>query len=196
MLEIEGRTLLTRLVQTLRPRVPRIHLVVGYREELIIEHCALHHRDVVIVRNPDFRTTNTAQSMRLGAANVSGKLLFLDGDLIIEESSLADFIDRAAAASMLLGIARTRSEQAVCVQLDATHDGANVTAFTRSEALPFEWANVFSGPASMLDEASGYVFEKLSNYLPLPASELNLREVDTPADLAVASEFAATLDGK
>jgi len=191
MLEIDGRTLLTRLVNALRPHVPRIHVVVGYREELIIEHCALHHRDVIIVRNPDFRTTNTAQSMRLGAMGAPGKVLFLDGDLLISEASLAGFIARANAIPMLIGVAPTRSEQAVCVTLGAENQ---VTGFTRSEQHPFEWANVVSGPASVLDDATGYVFENLATFLPLPSFELNLREVDTPADLDVASAFAASLD--
>lgn len=193
MLEIEGKTLLTRLVNALRPHVPRIHVVVGYREELIIEHCALHHRDVIIVRNPDFRTTNTAQSMRMGANGASGKILFMDGDLLIADESLGVFIQRAAEVPMLIGIAPTRSEQAVCVILNED-TGKLVTGFTRAEAQPYEWANVVAGPVSMMDDAKGYVFEKLNGYLPLPACELDLREVDTPADLEFASAFAASLD--
>jgi choline kinase len=194
MLEIEGRTLLTRLINALRPHVPRIHVVVGYREELIIEHCALHHRDVILVRNPDFRTTNTAQSMRLGATGVSGKVLFLDGDLLIANESLGAFIEKAATVPTLIGIAPTRSEQAVCVELDDEAGQRRVTGFTRSESKPYEWANVVAGPASILDEATGYVFEKLTTYLPVPACELDLREVDTPADLEFATAFALSLD--
>jgi len=194
MLEVGGKTILTRLVDALRPHVGRIHVVVGYREELIIEYCALHHRDVILVRNPEFRTTNTAQSMNLGAAGVRGKVLFLDGDLIIDENSLASFIATAAAHPLLVGIAPTRSEQAVCVQL-SKDDPAQVCGFTRNDALPFEWANVVAGPADLLADASGYVFEKLLEFLPIAAQEIDLREVDTPADLDSATIYAASLRG-
>lgn len=41
--------------------------------------------------------------------------------------------------------------------------------------------------------ATSYVFERLAHHLPLPARELCLAEVDTSADLAAATEFAALL---
>ena len=63
MIEKEGITILTRLITTLRPHIPFIHLVIGYREEMVINYCSIHHRDVVLVRNPDYRTTNTAYSL-------------------------------------------------------------------------------------------------------------------------------------
>ena len=47
MLEIDGRTVLSRLVDAIRPHTDRIHVVVGYREEMIVEYCALYHRDLV-----------------------------------------------------------------------------------------------------------------------------------------------------
>jgi len=196
MLEVEGQTILTRLVNALRPHVPRIHVVVGYREELIIDYCALHHRDVVLVRNPDFRTTNTAQSMHLGAAGVKGKVLFLDGDLIIEDASLAGFIAEAAQHPLLIGIAPTRSEQAVGVDLKlSANDLPQVIGFTRDRILSHEWANVVSGPSDLLTDSSGYVFERLAQFLPAVAKELDLREVDTPADLEAAATFASRLQG-
>jgi choline kinase len=92
MLEIDGRTILSGLVETLEGLVPRIHVVVGYREELIVEHCARYHRSVVIVRNPEFRTTNTARSVALGARGILRKALFLDGDLVISPESLRGFV--------------------------------------------------------------------------------------------------------
>lgn len=196
MLEVEGQTILTRLVNALRLHVPRIHVVVGYREELIIDYCALHHRDVVLVRNPDFRTTNTAQSMHLGAAGVKGKVIFLDGDLIIEEASLAAFVAEAARRPLLIGIAPTRSEQAVGVELGSSPNGApQILGFTRDRILSYEWANVVSGPSDLLADSSGYVFERLAQFLPAAAREIDLREVDTPADLEAATVFASRLQG-
>lgn len=191
MLEIEGKTILSRLVDALRPHVSRIHVVVGYREELIIDQCALHHRDVILVRNPEFRTTNTAQSMHLGAAGIEGKVLFLDGDLIIQEDSLAAFIAEASRHPILVGIAPTRSEQAVCVETRPGAASPTITGFTREARHPYEWANVVAGPAAMLAGATSYVFERLAESLPLAAHELDLREVDTPADLDLATAFAA-----
>lgn len=83
MLELGGITLLTRMIRLLESHISRIHVVVGYREDMVIDHCARYHPQVVLVRNPDFRTTNTAQSLALGALHLTGKCVFLDGDLVI-----------------------------------------------------------------------------------------------------------------
>ena len=196
MLELGGMPLLSRLINTLQRHVEDIHVVVGYREELIINLCAKLHRDVVIVRNPEFRTTNTVQSMAMGAQGLTGKTLFLDGDLIIEPSSLHAFLDRAAKSPVLAAIAPSRSENPVNVELDPGHgaDGeTRIAAFTRAHGNDFEWANVVAGPARMLDHATGYVYEKLEEGLPLHAAVLDLREVDTAADLEIAREFVKSM---
>ncbi len=192
MIEIDGKTLLSRLVETLQPLVPRIHVVVGYREELIIEHCAQHHRDVVIVRNPEFRSTNTAHSIRLGSVGMRNKVLYLDGDLIIDPVSLHSFVQAAAEVPLLLGITRAKSSQAVFV---STHDdGAlprTVDAFQREVATPWEWANVFAGVPVLLTEGTRYVYECIESHLPAAARVLDLHEVDTPEDLAQAKAWAS-----
>ena len=195
MLELGGTTILSRLIDTLQSVVPRIHVVVGYREEMIIDLCAKQHREIVIVRNPDFRNTNTAQSMALGARACFGKTLFLDGDLIISPHSFHNFVKSAASAPIMMGIAPTRSENAVCVRLKSSASQANpiVESFTRETRLPFEWANVFAGPPEILAGAKDYVFDRLANHLPIPAFELELREIDTVGDLEDAKAFAQTL---
>lgn len=194
MLEINGRTLLSRLVETLQTQVKRIHVVVGYREDLVISLCASLHREVVIVRNVDFRTTNTVQSMALGARGCKGKTLFLDGDLIIDPSSLHAFTFAASHHELLVGIAPSLSENPVNVVLQPDTRVPVIDSFTRDGTLPYEWANVLSGPADALDNATGYVYEVLSRLTPLPAKELILREVDTAADLERARAFVCAMD--
>lgn len=194
MLEIGGVTLLSKLIHILEPIVPHIHVVVGYREEMIIELVARHHRKVVLVRNPQFRTTNTAQSMALGAKGCSGKVVFIDGDLLIEPGSLRNFITRAATCDLMVGVTSSISENAVFVQSKSVaFEDMVVTGFSRTEASALEWANVFSGPAGFLDDEKNYVFNRLEHHLPAPAFSLNLREVDTIADLAEARRFDQVL---
>ena len=193
MIEIGGRTILSRLVDSLRPRVPRIHVVVGYREELIIDYCARHHRDVVIVRNTDFRETNTAHSLTLGSVGFSRKVLYLDGDLIIDDGSLGAFVNRAADVDILVRTTRAKSSQAVFVTTRDTKDGhREVTGFHRDPATAHEWANLFAGPPSLLRHGSRYVYECIEPMLPAPSHDVELFEVDTPEDLAEATSGVAT----
>ena len=191
MIELGGKTLLSRLIETLRPLVPRIHVVVGYREELILEHCAQYHRDVVVVRNPDFRTTNTAHSIRLGSMGMHAKVLYLDGDLIIDPASLYSFVAVGAQVPLLVGVTRAKSSQAVFVSMpgDAVAQPMAVDAFQRSPATFWEWANVFIGSPRLLTAGSHYVYECIEPHLPVAAQMIDLHEVDTPEDLEQAKAW-------
>lgn len=194
MIEIEGVTLLTRLITALRSHVEVIHLVVGYREEMVIEYCSKYHRDVVLVRNPDFRTTNTAYSFAKGAKYLSGKVLYLDGDLLVCPESLAKFIEAARGKDILVGLTDAKSEDAVFAYGEEEAGFINISSFSRDEKGEFEWANVVIAPNDFMQNASGYVFERLAEYLPLEGHLLELAEVDTIDDLNAAQRYARTLD--
>jgi choline kinase len=191
MIEIGGRTLLSRMIEQLRAHVDTIHVVIGYREELLIEYCALHHRDVVLVRNPDFRVTNTAYSYALGARRLRGKTVFLDADLMVTPDSLRRFFEKAAQNDMLLALARAETENAVFVETRGEAERLTVTRFTRTERQPYEWGNILSASSDSMDDAKGYVFEHLERRLPLAACVVESCEVDTAADLKAAEAFAA-----
>lgn len=195
MIEIDGQTILSRLIRGLRPIVPQIHVVVGYREEIVSEYCSRYYRDVILVRNPNYRTTNTAHSLRLGCLGFKRKMLCLDGDLLINGRSLEEFANYAISVPLLIGVTAAKSSQAVFV---ATREGSGagtlqVTGFDRDVRTQYEWANVFAGPPSVLESASGYVFEALAPHLPAAAHQLRLFEVDTASDLAHASSGVGAL---
>lgn len=189
MLELGGKTLLSHLIETLRPLVPQIHVVVGYREELIIEHCAQYHRDVVIIRNKNFRTTNTAHSILMGSVGMHGKVLYLDGDLFIDPKSLQKFVGKAALHPLLIGVTEAKSTQAVFVSTENSPHSLQVTAFHRNHSASLEWANIFCGSPNMLFEGSRYVYECIEPFLPAPAQEITLQEIDTPEDFELAKAW-------
>lgn len=190
MIEIDGVTILTRLLNAIRPHVSTIHLVVGYREDMVVEYCSLHHRDVVLVRNPDYRSTNTAYSFAKGAEHLKGKVIYIDGDLLIDAASLAGFFEAAKHEDILVGVTDAKSENAVFVESQATGDEITITGFTRDTRMQYEWANIVSGPNDLLRDANGYVYERLEEHLPLRAHRLKLAEVDTADDLDAAIQFA------
>ena len=192
MIEIEGRTVLSRLISNLEPHVASIHVVVGYREEMVMEYCARHHRDVVLVRNPDYRTTNTAHSLSLGARHINGKVLYLDGDLLLCSRGLANFLEAARSREILVGLTDAKSENAVFVRGEGSLESFRIDEFTRDVPDAYEWANVLAGPPDLLHGAQGYVYERLAEHLPLEGRVLELAEVDTPADLDAAKAFVRT----
>lgn len=189
MIEIGGITLLTRMIRILEAHVFRIHVVVGYREEMIIDHCSRYHPQVVLVRNTDFRTTNTAQSLAIGATHLAGKCVFLDGDLVMTPESFRKFIHYATGYEILIGLCQPNTENAVFANTVETAQGLIVSSFTREKVGHFEWANVFTGPSTLMNGAKNYVFEHLAAYLPLPGCKLELAEIDTNSDMRFAESF-------
>ena len=189
LIEIGGCTILTRLIEMLRPHVPRIHVVIGYREELVIDHCARHHPDVVLVRNPNFRDTTTVDSYRLGSIGFHNKVLFLDGDLIINEHSFDLFLALAAAKELLIGVTPAKSSQPVFVNTRANaQEGAEeVLGFHRGQKTNLEWANLFCGNPAILNAPNDYVYECLEKFLPASGRCVELFEIDTLEDLSRAT---------
>lgn len=195
MINVNGKTILTRLIQALQEHVDQIQVVVGYREDMVIEYCAKHHRNVVLVRNPDFRSTNTAYSFSKGENTLQGKVLFLDGDLVIEPDSLTQFIHAANQQDILVGITEAKSENAVYVHGTMSNNQLfDLTSFSRTSKADYEWANIVAGPANLLSGAQSYVYERLEEHLPLKGHTISLSEVDTAADLDITTTFAQSLD--
>jgi choline kinase len=186
MLQVEGRTVLSRLIDAIRPHTDRIHVVVGYREELVVEHCALYHRDVVLVRNPDFRINNTLTSLSLGARGLRGQLLFVDGDTIVRQHTLEAFVSRGKRCPTLIGVTHASSEDAVFVSTSGDGDSLQVESFSRESQGAFEWANLMLAPSELASQGDGFVFQAIEPLLPLPASIVEVVEIDTENDLAAA----------
>lgn len=191
MIEVGGISIIDRLLSILKPRIPNIRIVVGYREELIIQHCATYHRNVIIARNPEFHNTNTAKSLSIGAQGIRGKTLFIDGDLILNPESMNKFLDAAAIHSHLIGLTEAKSEHAVFA---SQNENRVVSGFSRTQPSRLEWANFVAGPNDLMDEAEGFIFERLVPLLPLPGQVVDLAEVDTVDDLAFAERFVTTND--
>jgi choline kinase len=170
----------------LQARVRRVHVVVGYREEIVLDYCAQHHRDIILVRNPQYRSTTTSQSYALGARHLSGNVVFMDGDLLIEDASIEKFLAEAAETPVLIGVTKAKTEHAVYAKIIKDGKKVAIIGFDYGRAEDYEWANVVSAPCDFFNRSEEHVFQTLAKHLPLPAHELDVFEVDTQRDLQAA----------
>jgi hypothetical protein len=161
----------------------------GSKEEMVADYCASNHRNVILVRNPKFRETNTAYSISIGSIGFHSKVLYLDGDLIISPSSLKNFVERANSTDILVGVTEAKSENAVLARIRDQDANLIIDGFARDIESSYEWANIFAGPPLEKDYVSGYVYQSLERFLPLPACILELHEIDTPSDFQGAKLF-------
>jgi len=188
----ENKTiLLDRLITQLHNFVENIIVIVGYREDLIVRHCEMYHRNIILIRNPMYRETNTAYSYWLASKHLGcEKVLFIDGDVVVTTQSLEAFIRQGASCDMLIGITPTSSENPIGIVLDQGQEFDLIKGFKKKEATSMEWANTFIGLANIFDKKEkNYVFELLDDYLPQRYGILLLSEVDTLQDLEKTNAF-------
>lgn len=193
LVEIQGKTVLERLLTTCLADMPDVRLVVGFREDEVTAHALSIRKDLIIVRNPNFRETSVRHSFWLAARHVRRDLIIVDGDMLIDPGSFRAFRARATEpdAHALIGVSPAASEDAVYAQLDPR---GQLQAFSRQTHCPHEWCGVAKLPARVFDSSHGYVFEAIEPILPAPAFVLRAAEIDTRRDLDAAKAFAKELD--
>ncbi len=193
LVQVEGKTLIERQL-ALFADVPDVRVVVGYMEHAVMEAVNRLDRNVIFVRNPDFRTTTTQDSYALGASGVRGKCLFLDADIVFEPESFAAFMVHSATTDFVIGITKAKTDDAVYAKVDhSSGRDLHVVDFTRLESSEYEWANVVSAPAETFHRGRGAVFETLREHLPIPAMPVVSYEIDTEQDLQRAREYLRSL---
>lgn len=196
MISINKLPILARMIRMLEEHVETIVVVTGYRENLITEYCQNNFRKVIVARNPNFASTNTAQSLALGARFITGKTIFLDGDLLLEKQSLDQFFATARSADIVLGVVHSKTEQPVYAECTVDTSGElMIQRFSRDTPTPYEWANLFVGPHHVMDGARRYVFEHLAEMRPLKAALVEVEEIDTPSDMARAEAAVHAWEG-
>jgi choline kinase len=188
LVEVNGRTLLDYHIQRLS-WAETIWLVVGFQEEDVIEHALALRSDIIIVRNPDYARTNTLQSIYRVSRHLNERLLVVDADTVIEESSFKTFLDAAEDSAGLIGISSYTTSDGVRALVD--EGGTHVTGFTREPEHPYEWTGIAVITPEMVVDKPIYVYQALEPFLPLPAQELKAFDIDTTADLDMARNVIA-----
>ncbi len=183
LVEIGGRRLIEYQLDLLRD-FENIHIVVGFMEEEVMKCVKRIRKDVVFVRNPDYRTTSNSHSLNLGARGFSEGYLTLDGDILIEEDEFKRFMAKANPRETLIGITESKTEDAVYVDFDPAT--GVIRDFRRSPKTAYEWTGIAVIAGIEIRPEVGYVFKNLERYLPLKAARVHCFEIDTPEDLNLA----------
>lgn len=203
LVEIEGRTMIERLLTGCLADEKDIRIVVGYQEQDVIDHVRNLRPDVIFVRNPDYRDGAARRSFALGAQAIKQPLIMMDADLLVDLASWRAFTAEAhkratqggtQAERFLIGITPVNSTDAVFVRTSGGIPSApaKIEGFTRKEPQPFEWASIacLDGSCFSTNDKS-FVYECLEPYLPLATAVIDIAEIDTPEDMKSAQAWLA-----
>lgn len=179
LVKVGSKRVIDYLLETLHD-VPNIRMVVGFKENEVMEYVRSIRKDVVFVRNPNFRTTTNAYSLYLGSRDFSEPFMNIDGDMIINRKQFSHFVATIQKDSDLIGVTKSYTEDAVFVQLNGQNE---VVRFSRDKISDLEWNGVAYFSKAKIRETGKYVYQELENYLPIKAVEIKTFEVDTPTDM-------------
>lgn len=183
LVEIGGHPLIYYLLNVLHD-VPNIRMVVGFKEEAVMECVRNIRRDVVFVRNPTYRTTTNSYSLYLGSHDLNVPFLNIDGDMYISRENYLKFVDGIKTGEDLIGVSVSYTEDAVNVLLD---DEKRVTGFSREKVSNYEWTGIAYLANIKIRKEGKYVYQELERYLPIQSQEISCFEIDTPQDLEYLS---------
>lgn len=156
-----------------------IRMVVGFQAADVMEKVTQMNPNVKFIVNDEFNATTTLQSNYLGAADIQGKALFIDGDMIISRETAQRLQTVFEENEEFVGVATDISEEPVyaCVE------DQQVIWFDYNRIANHEWANVALLETKKLEYLPTHFFVQIEKSLPIKAVEIERLEVDTKEDL-------------
>jgi choline kinase len=170
--------------------VPNIRIVVGFKEEEVIEYVRKIRKDVVFVRNPDYRTTTNAYSLYLGSHDLSESFINIDGDNYLDENNFRKFEESIVVGEELIGVTESFTEDAVYTKLD---ENGKIIEFSREKIDHYEWTGVAYFSNVKISKDGRFVYQELEPRLPIRACIIECYEIDTPQDLDFVSNKVGLL---
>lgn len=180
LLRINGKSIIN-LQLNLLTQIEDVRVIVGFKEQEVINEVLSVRRDVTFVRNPDFSTTSNSYSLYLATKDFKEPYLTIDGDLIINKESFNSFLQECDSET-IIGVSRTNSEDAVFV---VTNKEGRIISFTRELKGKYEWAGIAYLNNIKINPKINFQYENFLKYLPLRKKIIDCLEIDTPNDLAI-----------
>lgn len=177
LVEVNNKKIIEYQLDLLKD-VENIRIVVGFMEENVIDFVKSIRKDIIFVRNSNYRNTSNSHSLALGATGLSEPYLFLDGDVIVNPQDFKKFME-SASDKTVVGLTKPKTEEAVFAHIN----DEKIVSFSLNEKSNYEWAGIAIMNNLDIDVEKGYVFKQFEKHLPLEYSLLETFEIDTPNDL-------------
>ncbi len=180
LVELEGHALIYYLLKLLDD-VQDIRIVVGFKEQQVIDYVRKIRPDATFVRNANYANSTNAYSLYLATRNLSNPFLSIDGDMYVEPESFLRFVDSCSKHKNLIGISKSFTQEAVFVELDKKQQ--MIEGFRRSPPDKYEWCGIAYFSDLKVSPNANFVYNEVEKMLPIAAEIVDVFEIDTPQDL-------------
>lgn len=182
LVPIGSKKLIHYLLQLVED-IENVHIVVGYKEEEVINYVRSIRNNVVFVRNPNYNTTSNSHSLYLGTKDFTEPYLTIDGDMILEKSEFDGFINAINPIKDLIGVSKAKTDDAVFTKVN---EKGELVEFSRERIDNFEWCGIAYFVNVKIKSEASYIYEQIIPHLPLQSHCIECWEIDTPNDLNLA----------
>jgi len=165
-----------------------IRVVVGFKEEAVMEHVSKRRPDCVFVRNPNYSTTSNSCSAKLAARHIKEPYIVLDGDIYISPESFDSFLQECVKYQHenIICATSTKTEEPVYIHIQDDH----IVQFSRDKKSEYEWCGVaYINNIDFKNADIGYIYKILEQALPSKSFILDVVEIDTPHDYTEAVKY-------
>lgn len=189
LVKVNDKEIVYYLLQLLDD-IEDVRIVVGFKEMDVINAVLKYRTDVTFVRNPDYATTSNAYSLFLASRDLKEPYITLDGDMIIDPDSFKLFLEECNKGNDLIGIASSKSEDAVFVELNELGE---ITQFQRHTPTSHEWCGIACFSRITVHQETRYVFNDIEKHMPVASFVIDCFEIDTPQDMSLLHEEGSEL---
>jgi choline kinase len=194
-----GETILGRSMRQLTARFSRhsIHLVVGFKKEMIMEEMP----DVGFIYNQAYGDTNTSKSL-LKALNILGPggVLWLNGDVVFDDGVLDDLLPHIATSRSFVCVNTAKvAEEEVKYTLDSAgyiqHLSKTVTDGALGEAVGINFISADDRPVltRRLAECADQDYFERGIELAIEKDGLQIEALDISSRPVIEVDFAEDL---
>jgi choline kinase len=183
LVKIGNHPLIYYLLKVLKD-VKNVRMVVGFKEEEVINYVRSIRNDVLFIRNKNYMSTTNAYSLYLGSYDLKAPFMNIDGDMYIDQANFDKFCSSIHENEDLIGVTKSYTEDAVLVKVNEKNE---VVAFSRDKISDLEWTGIAYFSNITISKEGKYVYQEIEKYLPVKAIEIECFEIDTPRDLEILS---------
>ncbi len=160
-----------------------IRIVVGFQSEQVIDVVNTYRKDIMYVFNYDYQTAGTMSSVEKAVITAREYTVVLGGDIFVHPADLNRFV---ISDEECIGFSRLKSSEPIYVNVDKSGNGI---AFSGSAGL-VEWSGLAKIKTSSISKNHRFVYEMVSELLPMRAVEVRSIDIDTPEDYEKAVSWA------
>ncbi len=184
LVDVEGKPLIIRQLELLDD-YDDIRIVIGYQAERVIDVVKSYRSDIMFAFNYQYETTGVADSFVKGCMGAREYVVVIDGDVLVKPSDFERFMKYDGEC-----ICCSYGNSSTSPIYVDVNDKKQVVKFQKDNGT-LDWCGIAKIKTERLRYGKKYVYQLLSELLPMDSCLVKAKDIDTPSDYENALKWLA-----